>query len=115
MHIFSIYSYSLGGCPVVALGVGEGRAGKGAQAGRGGPLSWVSWDLQEGEAGSQEPQSLRSPGQESGRGCSFYFTCRQVSSSLCFMKCLPHPSLLGLQIPHSEQRVKDTPPLAAGS
>ena len=70
MNIFSIYSSSLGPCPVVALGVGGGRAGKGAQAGQEGPLSWVSWDLQGGGAGSQEPHSLRSPGQESGRAAA---------------------------------------------
>ena len=38
-----------------------------------------------------------------------------VLQSLWFIKCLPHPALLGLQILHSEQRVKDTPPLSAGS
>ena len=62
VNILSIYLYSLHPYSVVALGVGGGRVGKGAQAGRGGPLSWVSWDLQGGGVGSQEPQGVRSPG-----------------------------------------------------
>ena len=62
VNILSIYHYSLVSCPMVVLGVGGGRVGKGSQAGRGGPVSWVSWDLQGGGVGNQEPQGVRSPG-----------------------------------------------------
>ena len=58
VDIPSVYHYSLGPCPVVALAVGGGGVGKEHNQGEGVPCPGVSWDLQGGGAGSQKPQGV---------------------------------------------------------